>query len=218
VFEELPRGRTLLHCLRDEQEALVRPLLALGLPVDGADADGRTPAHAAAAGGHAAVLRMLIMCNADPRAHDARGQDALLCAVRSRRNTMVRPRAGCRRARQATIAHRMRTGVVRCVSIVHQQVLHLISAWQQRLSLSRIACALTLRARRVQAVVRTLMKFGVRADVADASGRTALAVAAKRAPPSGCDPLVAYMARASRLQARCRRRETLRASVRLHGA
>ena len=68
----------------------MRPLLALGLDVNAADIDGNTAAHAAAYAGHAAVLRMLIMCNADPHARNRRGQDALLCAVRSRTNTMAR--------------------------------------------------------------------------------------------------------------------------------
>jgi hypothetical protein len=51
-------------------------------------------------------------------------------------------------------------------------------------------------------VVRTLMKFGVRADVRDASGRTALDVARRRASDPTRDPLVVYMTRTSRVQVR----------------
>lgn len=91
LLEPLPLGQTLLHCLADGQEQLVRPLLGLGLSVDAQDADGNTPLHVAAAGGHASVLRMLLICNAAPGLVNARGQDALLCAVRAERNSaMVR--------------------------------------------------------------------------------------------------------------------------------
>jgi hypothetical protein len=90
IMEELPKRQTLLHCLRDEQEQLVRPLLALGIDINARDADGNSAMHTAASGGHAAVVRMLIMCNADPHILNKRNQDALLCAVRSKHNTMVR--------------------------------------------------------------------------------------------------------------------------------
>lgn len=87
----LPRGQTLMHCLQDSQEQLVRQLLALGLTVDATDADGNTPVHAAAYAGHAAVLRMLLMNSADPNVLNHRRQDALMLAVRSKsRNVMVR--------------------------------------------------------------------------------------------------------------------------------
>lgn len=52
----------------------------------------------------------------------------------------------------------------------------------------------------VQGVVRTLMKFGMRADVTDASGKTALDVAVQRAKGYAQDPLVVYMTRTSRVQ------------------
>ena len=68
----------------------MRPLVAFGHAIDGVDADGNTAMHTAASCGQAAVLRMLIMCNADPNVANRRGQDALLCAVRSKSNTMVR--------------------------------------------------------------------------------------------------------------------------------
>jgi ankyrin repeat protein len=95
ICEELYKGQTLLHCLKDEQEQLVRPLLALGLQINAVDSDGNSAMHTAASGGHAAVLRMLIMCSADPHITNKRGQDALLCAVRSKNNTMVRSSAPC---------------------------------------------------------------------------------------------------------------------------
>jgi uncharacterized protein len=91
VSEPLHRGRTLLHYLRDDEEHLLRHLLALPLDINARDDDGSTPLHAAASGGQAAVLRMLVMCNADPMIRNARGQDALMCAVKSRANTMVLP-------------------------------------------------------------------------------------------------------------------------------
>lgn len=94
VMEELPKRQTLLHCLRDEQEQLVRPLLAIGIDINAVDTDGNSAMHTAASGGHAAVVRMLIMCNAEPHIVNKRDQDALLCAVRSKHNTMVRPSAG----------------------------------------------------------------------------------------------------------------------------
>ena len=90
LTEPLPKGQTLLHCLRDGDESHVRPLVAFGHAIDGVDADGNTAMHTAASCGQAAVLRMLIMCNADPNVANRRGQDALLCAVRSKSNTMVR--------------------------------------------------------------------------------------------------------------------------------
>jgi hypothetical protein len=52
----------------------------------------------------------------------------------------------------------------------------------------------------VQAVVRTLMKFGMRADVTDSSGKTALDVAVQRAKSHAQDPLVMYMTRTARIQ------------------
>lgn len=68
----------------------MRPLLALGVEINAVDADGNSAMHTAASSGNAAVLRMLIMCSADPHTVNKRGQDALLCAVRSKTNTMVR--------------------------------------------------------------------------------------------------------------------------------
>lgn len=85
------KGRTLLHVLRDGQEHLVRPLLAHGLGIDVRDATGNTPLHTAAAGGQADVLRLLVMNSADPSLRNNRGRDALLCAVCSKVNTLVRP-------------------------------------------------------------------------------------------------------------------------------
>jgi ankyrin repeat protein len=90
MTQPLPRGRTLLHCLRDGQEHLVRPLIGLGLSVDVQDAAGNTPLHAAAAAGQADVLRLLVMNSADPALRNKRGRDALLCAVSSKVNTLVR--------------------------------------------------------------------------------------------------------------------------------
>jgi ankyrin repeat protein len=84
------KGRTLLHVLRDGQEHLVRPLLAHGLGIDVRDASGNTPLHTAAAGGQADVLRLLVMNSADPSLRNHRGRDALLCAVCSKVNTLVR--------------------------------------------------------------------------------------------------------------------------------
>ena len=89
----LPHGVTLLHCLQDEQEQLLRPILAMGCSVHDTDNDGNAAIHAAALGGHAAVVRMLIMCGADARSKNAKQQDALMCAVRAKRNVIVRPRA-----------------------------------------------------------------------------------------------------------------------------
>lgn len=82
-----------MHCLRDGDEQHIRPLVTFGHDIDGKDVDGNTPLHSAAINGQAAVLRMLIMCNADPNIANNRGQDALLCAVRSKINTLVRPAA-----------------------------------------------------------------------------------------------------------------------------
>jgi hypothetical protein len=45
------------------------------------------------------------------------------------------------------------------------------------------------------------MKFGMRADLKDASGKTALDVAIQRAKGQDHDPLVVYMTRTSRMQA-----------------
>ena len=53
----------------------------------------------------------------------------------------------------------------------------------------------------VQGVVRTLMKLGMRANVTDASGKTALDVATRRAKDPAHDPLVLYMSRTHRVQA-----------------
>ena len=53
----------------------------------------------------------------------------------------------------------------------------------------------------VQTMVRTLMKLGLRADVPDASGRTALDVARRRAHDPAHDPLLQFMARTQRVQA-----------------
>lgn len=93
VFQPLPRGRTVLHCVRDTQEHLVRPLVNLGRhTVDVQDRDGNTPLHVAAVDGETAVLRMLVMCSADPSLRNRAGRDALNCAVRSKANTLVRPR------------------------------------------------------------------------------------------------------------------------------
>lgn len=92
VCQPLARGRTLLHCLRDTQEHLVRPLINLGrFTVNAQDLDGNTPLHVAAGDGQTAVLRMLVMCSADPSVRNRAGRDALICAVRSKANTMVRP-------------------------------------------------------------------------------------------------------------------------------
>jgi Ankyrin repeats (many copies) len=90
LLEPLPKGQILLHCLTDEQEQLVRPLLAVGMDINAQDLDGNTPLHCAAAGGHASMLRMLLMCNANPNVLNNQGQDALLCAVRAKKNPMVR--------------------------------------------------------------------------------------------------------------------------------
>lgn len=92
MHERLPHGMTLLHCLHDEQEQLLRPLLGLGCSTRDTDHAGNAAIHTAALGGHAAVVRMLIMCGADARAKNARQQDALMCAVRAKRNVMVRSR------------------------------------------------------------------------------------------------------------------------------
>lgn len=91
LSQPLARGRTLLHCLRDTQEHLVRPLVAVGLfSINDQDRDGNTPLHVAAGDGQTAVLRMLVMCSADPALRNRAGRDALMCAVRSKANTMVR--------------------------------------------------------------------------------------------------------------------------------
>jgi hypothetical protein len=52
----------------------------------------------------------------------------------------------------------------------------------------------------MQGVVRTLMKFGMRADVTDSSGKTALDVAVQRAKGHAQDALVVYMTRTARIQ------------------
>jgi len=92
VFQRLPRGRTVLHCLRETQEHLVRPLVNLGrYTVDVQDRAANTPLHVAAVDGETAVLRMLVMCSADPSLRNRAGRDALNCAVRSKANTLVRP-------------------------------------------------------------------------------------------------------------------------------
>eukprot|EP00892_Ulva_mutabilis_P002725 jgi/Ulvmu1/12453/UM009_0105.1 len=89
VSQPLARGRTVLHCLRDTQEHLVRPFVNLGgFGINSPDADGNTPLHIAAGDGQAAVLRMLVMCSADPSIRNRAGRDALICAVRSKANTM----------------------------------------------------------------------------------------------------------------------------------
>ena len=51
MTQPLPQSMTLLHCLRDGQEHLVRPLMALGLSIDVRDSTGSTPLHAAASAG-----------------------------------------------------------------------------------------------------------------------------------------------------------------------
>lgn len=143
----------------------MRPLLALGVEINAVDADGNSAMHTAASSGNAAVLRMLIMCSADPHTVNKRGQDALLCAVRSKTNTMVR--------------------------IYPPPPLETCSARDVRVFMLGGG---------VQGVVRTLMKFGMRADVTDASGKTALDVAVQRAKGYAQDPLVVYMTRTSRVQ------------------
>lgn len=44
------------------------------------DAEGRTPLHLAAAGGHAATVELLLHNNADPNARDRAGRTALAAA------------------------------------------------------------------------------------------------------------------------------------------
>jgi ankyrin repeat protein len=45
-----------------------------------ADAEGRTPLHLAAAGGHLSVVELLLHNNADPNARDGAGRTALAAA------------------------------------------------------------------------------------------------------------------------------------------
>ena len=90
MTQPLSHGRTLLHCLRDGQEHLVRPLVALDLTIDMRDADGNTPLHAAAAGGHAGVLRLLAMNGAATSLVNHAGHSAQHCAQMAPKNTLVR--------------------------------------------------------------------------------------------------------------------------------
>ena len=90
MTQPLPHSKTLLHCLRDGQEHLVRPLVALGLTIDVRDADGNTPLHAAAAGSQAAVLKSLINNSADPSLRNNKGR-TLLHVLRDGQEHLVRP-------------------------------------------------------------------------------------------------------------------------------
>jgi hypothetical protein len=53
----------------------------------------------------------------------------------------------------------------------------------------------------MQAIVKTLMKLGVSPEQRDASGRTALDAARRRANGFQQDPLLMFMTRAARTQA-----------------
>jgi ankyrin repeat protein len=96
MTKPLQEGRTLLHCLKDGQEHLVRPLMGLGLEANVTDAHGNTPLHAAAAGGHVFVLRVLVMNSAEPAALNSAGHNAQHCALMSSMNTLVRFRKDVR--------------------------------------------------------------------------------------------------------------------------
>lgn len=68
----------------------MRSMLSLGLQIDTRDAHGNTPLHAAAAGGHAHVLRTLVINNADTAAINSEGHNAQHCAQMAHANMLVR--------------------------------------------------------------------------------------------------------------------------------